>query len=264
MPGAGATEPEEVKKRLGSAMARELTGRSTHPWVLPTISISVLFLVPVDASSENCRRSACGDPNDQPQCIDSQSNRLVKREMCSTGCCVYKSNELSRLREFPAKRLPHCGTQKECELQNSKNRPKKEDESSWKELLYSILGLNVVTVGLLAAKSRRNQHVEKKRDSELHKILDDNLPAMMYDDLHDPEQQLDQDEFCCICLDVLKGSMVRQLHCRHVLHQYCFDRWCLDSSERRRKNGLICTKSEWSSWTCPLCRNSAVLLENSS
>lgn len=268
MPGAMAGEPEEFEKCLGRAKPRGVTRQCAHPWALPMISISLFFLVPVQASSQNClktgrhHRRECEDPNNQRKCIDSQSNRVVNREMCTERCCVYRHNKLSRQQGIPAEQLPHCGTRKECDVQSAKNRPTKKDELSWEVLLSVSAGLVIpfiVIASLLAYRSRHGQpDTEKPRDIELLQILDEKCPAMMYDDLDDPEQQLDYDERCCICLDLLQGSMVRKLNCSHVLHQYCFDRWCLDSSERRRKKHLICKKSESSFWTCPLCRNPAV------
>lgn len=220
------------------------------------IWISVLLLVPADASSQN--------PNDQPQCYDSQMKQVVKREQCSAGCCVYSNSYIPRQRGYRGKQLPHCGSQQECDAQSAENQAKQGGESSWSVVpqitagLAGLVSLFVVIVGMTMRKRHHDQQMEKQRDSKLRKMLDDNLPAMMYDDLDDPEQQLDQDELCCICLDALEGSMVRKLHCSHVLHQHCFDHWCLDSSEKNRKQSSTSdnlVSSLGQCWTCPLCRN---------
>lgn len=52
---------------------------------------------------------------------------------------------------------------------------------------------------------------------------------------------------CCICLSTLGDEPVRQLRCTHVVHQECFDNWCMTRQFSNDKP-----------WTCPLCRKPTI------
>merc|ERR1719379_3031262 len=81
---------------------------------------------------------------------------------------------------------------------------------------------------------------------------------MFYDDVDDLECQRHEGELCCICLDELEGALVRKLHCSHILHKDCFDRWCLHLSDINCDQARKPKKPEGSLWACPLCKHPAM------
>merc|ERR1719240_2140191 len=107
-------------------------------------------------------------------------------------------------------------------------------------LFVILLPLSLMSLGVvvLASVKHKEKQQMKQRENETIRRLDAELPPMMYGKVDDLECKGHEGETCCICLDGLEGNIVRKLHCGHVLHQYCFDRWCLRSSDSRRSGNL--------------------------
>eukprot|EP00746_Dinoflagellata_sp_MGD_P009002 gnl/MRDRNA2_/MRDRNA2_118114_c0_seq1.p1 gnl/MRDRNA2_/MRDRNA2_118114_c0~~gnl/MRDRNA2_/MRDRNA2_118114_c0_seq1.p1 ORF type:complete len:237 (+),score=28.08 gnl/MRDRNA2_/MRDRNA2_118114_c0_seq1:81-791(+) len=104
-------------------------------------------------------------------------------------------------------------------------------------------------------------HAKRKKleKLEVSQKLDAEIPATVYgkgDGFHDVHEG--NDEVCCICLEELRGTIVRKLSCSHVLHQRCFDLWCLHLSESHNNSVVSTQKPDESSWACPLCKHPAL------
>lgn len=206
-------------------MPRGLPRHHAHPWPLPLIWISVLLLVPTHAS---------------PHCIDSQTKRVVKKEKCSAGCCVYG-------RQTAAQRLPECGSQQECDAhgnrthyRSSGSRNERQQDSS----LIISLCMCIILVTLLALFGGQYYyyHQGTLKAQQAQKILNAEFPPTVYGKVDDPEcSAWPCESECCICLQSLKDDAVRKLHCNHVFHKECFDKWCSHQSKLEESQ-------------CPLCK----------
>lgn len=120
-------------------------------------------------------------------------------------------------------------------------------------LLFMLLLCCVSAFGV----HRKEKQQKKQRELELREKLDSQLPATLYGKGEDLERQTSEAEVCCICLDEMEGTFVRKLHCGHVMHQNCFDRWCWHLTHPECRKDLK-EKREESLWTCPLCKHPAV------
>merc|ERR1711939_434869 len=98
---------------------------------------------------------------------------------------------------------------------------------SWLDPKTLILaGVLLVTV-IAAARMRykamqksKQQDIElKQRETDLRNKLDLEFPPVVYGKAEDLKFQNCENEVCCICLEGLEGTLVRKLHCSHVLHQ---------------------------------------------
>jgi len=98
----------------------------------------------------------------------------------------------------------------------------------------------------------------KVRQIEICKHLDSKIPSMFYGNFDDLECQHHEGELCCVCLDELEGTLVRKLHCSHILHKDCLDRWCLHLSDINCKQAREQKKPKESLWVCPLCKHPAI------
>ena len=66
----------------------------------------------------------------------------------------------------------------------------------------------------------------------IKKLIKENAPESIYED--------DKEE-CTICIEKLKGKVVRTLRCNHIFHKECIDKW-------------ICSNHN----TCPNCNGSII------
>lgn len=214
------------------------------------------------------------DPS--PQCIDPVKNATVSEEMCEAGCCVYKGEGGSYDDSYPIKKKdtsnmkPYCGTRLECEAVKRRRKwgafRRARGEKPWWDpkgiSLMCILSVCVVGAARMKykamQKSKQKEMEWKQREVDVRNKLDVEFPPEVYGKANNPESQSCEGEVCCICLEGLEGTIVRKLHCSHVLHQHCFDRWCLHSSDPQRGRGLDQNMPEESIWACPFCKHPAI------
>lgn len=194
---------------------------------------------------------------DSIQCIDSNRSETVKPEMCGAGCCIYEGeyhkNGTSDARNVEGSNsMPYCGTQQECdELRQSSQT----DQPYLIVIFLVCVLLPHACQHLVCPDRQRAIRVRKKLDAEFPPFK---FPPKVDDTPDDLELQSSGDEVCCICLDGFEGTTVRKLGCSHVLHQNCFDSWCLHLSVPNRKKGSDQNKPEESLWVCPLCKRPAM------
>lgn len=218
------------------------------------------------------------------QCIDYERNvtsdcvcpnsmkMKAKDRSCMKGvesCCIYKvegekPDILSHdhdTQDANHSNLPYCGSQRECAKLKRSRRPCTAPACSNAEpSLWDPKGIFIVIVfmvGVATAAHRRYKMMRKlkQREIDMRRKLDAEFPPVVYGNAEDVEGQSGENEVCCICLDGLEGAMVRKLHCNHVVHQSCFDQWCLHSSKNKRVDE---NTSEESLWTCPFCKQPAM------
>lgn len=200
------------------------------------------------------------DPNAEPNCI--QGNVTVKREMCSAGCCTYLyETDCHDKKCFES--IPYCGSQRQCDAQGTEHSaettapPEVLSQKGWFwtciYVAYWVSVGVVLTVYIILGRKRKasQYHIEAR------KKLDEAFPPTKYGSprrADDPECPEYESDVCCICLDGLEGTIVRKLYCNHVLHQYCFDQWCLSPKQRGAHQTV---QSKEFMWTCPVCKQTA-------
>lgn len=212
-------------------------------------------------------------------CIDTERNLVVESKMCTAGCCIFRQ----RLRhqsaqptdidqdsqdESSSNPMPYCGTQLECDAQErtyhhddyshtqSTSPPPKANQ---REIPALVAGVGMFFAGLAVATKFYRDSYElkqrlKQRETEVFTKLDSKFPPTLYASDEDSD-------FCCICLDDFEGTIVRKLGCGHIMHQKCFDQWCMHSSNlvKKRVNQICPDESQWS---CPLCKRSVMPFAN--
>lgn len=232
---------------------------------LLAISISLIVHGSVQAANKEVE-----DSNSKSQCIVPQGNMTVStstsKQRCSDGCCFNKADQSL-----------HCTTPRECEKvqRNSCLIPTcmgvtKKQESLHDStcclsidmsphmpyILFTFLSLFALTT--TAYRKYKATRKWKERVRMVRKRLDMEFPPTVYGEVDNVESKSDDGSICCICLDGLEGTIVRKLHCSHVLHQGCFDKWCLHSSDPTSRKGLDMNTPEELAWVCPLCKHPAM------
>jgi hypothetical protein len=132
-----------------------------------------------------------------------------------------------------------------------------EQEVWWKNWILVTVVLLFASTTTAYGKYKATRKL-KERENKVRKRLDMEFPPTRYGKVDDVECKSDDGQVCCICLDGLEGTIVRKLHCSHVLHQGCFDKWCLHSSDPTSRKGLDMNMPEELSWACPLCKHPAM------
>eukprot|EP00746_Dinoflagellata_sp_MGD_P010675 gnl/MRDRNA2_/MRDRNA2_122138_c0_seq1.p1 gnl/MRDRNA2_/MRDRNA2_122138_c0~~gnl/MRDRNA2_/MRDRNA2_122138_c0_seq1.p1 ORF type:complete len:346 (-),score=48.83 gnl/MRDRNA2_/MRDRNA2_122138_c0_seq1:308-1345(-) len=182
-------------------------------------------------------------------------------------CCFYTGENGTVTVQhdgYHSNQTAYCGKH-QCDSHYLRYRQHKAKRFSSKPpmLIFSVLFATVMLViGVKLAhrsymKSKRIERL-KVRQVEICKHLDAKIPSMLYGNDDDLECQRDEGELCCVCLDELEGALVRKLHCNHILHKDCFDRWCLHLSDINCDQGGEQKKPKESLWACPLCKHPAV------
>jgi hypothetical protein len=193
-------------------------------------------------------------------CFDSQNHVMVGKEQCPGHCCVRKSQDCKtdyceddRQRYHEAE---YCGSEDECDQQQ--NAYMFQRNGIIVIFVVVILGLCICVKLSVDADQQHfceQQKASKQREIDIVKKLDSEFPPTMYGKPDDLEQHRQSSELCCICLEELEQTIVRKLHCSHVVHQSCFDRWCLHLSDP--DNGSVPKWNRASVWACPLCKHPA-------
>ncbi|KAL1555799.1 E3 ubiquitin-protein ligase DZIP3-like [Salvia divinorum] len=80
-----------------------------------------------------------------------------------------------------------------------------------------------------------------QHDDHVDSPEDDVLSGFKTRRCNDTDQDENEDEVCCICLDDLYSGSVTTLNCRHEFHPDCIRRW------------LVCGQN-----FCPLCKAPAI------
>jgi len=248
------------KKRDASTQVAQNRIRIRSPRLLAHGPCCWLLLVQISSLSCGSVEATNGEDKHvkaESHCFDSERNQLVRRSMCH--CCFYEDPFGTG---FHSNTTAYCGSKKQCDyLQRQQHRAKRSSS------LHPIVGMSILlATGMLGISVKRahrsymtSKRVErlKMRQVEISKRLDAKFPPIEFGKVDDLECQRDEDEVCCVCLDELEGALVRKLHCSHVLHKDCFDRWCLHLSDTDR--GQAHKKPEESLWVCPLCKRPAML-----
>lgn len=222
---------------------------------------------------------AAKDPNSELQCFDADRNVTVGgARFCDAGCCVYKGEdgELDDDSNGDHSMTPYCGTEAECKMSMSMKSRRKyctapvcrrpKGAKSWLDpkSLTIACALLVIVAGTVRMrykamqKSKQRKIELEQREIDLRNKLDLEFPPVVYGNAEDLEVQNCESDVCCICLEGLEGTLVRKLHCSHVLHQNCFDRWCLHLSDPTRGRGLDQNVPAESLWACPFCKHPAI------
>eukprot|EP00746_Dinoflagellata_sp_MGD_P002550 gnl/MRDRNA2_/MRDRNA2_104983_c0_seq1.p1 gnl/MRDRNA2_/MRDRNA2_104983_c0~~gnl/MRDRNA2_/MRDRNA2_104983_c0_seq1.p1 ORF type:complete len:366 (+),score=69.78 gnl/MRDRNA2_/MRDRNA2_104983_c0_seq1:106-1203(+) len=220
--------------------------------------------VPDCGTRGHCQEKKWKNP---ARCKDPQNEEIIDRDMCPAKCCVYvdRDDRQSNYRvKGDADSMAHCGTQSECSMMQTagptRRKEKRDSFTIGVILALVIIPLILVIIALVLGGSscyqdyRLKQRMQQKV-IEYCNMLEAELPASMYSRKVDPESQLDEVEICCICLDDVKGSTVRKLHCKHTFHQACIDRWCLHEIDAQCTRGSRdFSIPDPSLWVCPLCK----------
>lgn len=237
-----------------------LLGHHKHHWLVALMWIT--SVVPGSAKDRNKWRERNKNRRPQLMCMDSELNQIVKAEKCGAGCCIYKDSNAFNGTEQKGD-LPYCGTQRECdELRRSNS------SSNLMEHLYLVglfLVIAMIPIGWYMLVVGYQKRVGKQQRRKICTKLDARYPPFKFQSCvdgkaDDLEFQCSEDETCCVCLDKLQGTLVRKLHCGHVLHLHCFDLWCLHVSLPNREGGMGTVLKE-SLWACPLCKRPALTPE---
>lgn len=246
-----------------------LSLRRRRCYSLFAISISFIMHGSVQAETKGV-----GDATPEFHCIDlltlrNMSVRTIKstemllldgkvqnKTMCrQADCCFYKTDQSL-----------YCRHPRECEKLKKNDiscpvpvcmqRKRKETWTHW--IVITIVLLSLLTTTFYT-KYKASQKL-KERENNVRKKLDMEFPPTMYGKGDKVKCQSDED-VCCICLDGLEGTIVRKLHCSHVLHQACFDKWCLHASDptsSTRRKRLDQNTPEELLWACPFCKHPAM------
>lgn len=195
-------------------------------------------------------------PNKEVHCNVTQRNLTVtttrEKHACGDGCCFDKADHLL-----------YCSTPRGCE--NVKKDAclvpicmsviKTQEQEGWWTNWIFVAVVWIFSVTTTAYRKYKATRKLKEREIMVRKTLDIEFPPTVYGKVANVECKSDDGHVCCICLDGLEGTIVRKLHCSHVLHQRCFDKWCLHSSDRK---GRDTNMPEKLSWACPLCKHPAM------
>lgn len=203
-----------------------------------------------------------GGATNEFHCIDLHALRNMSvstsksTEICrQADCCFYKTDQ-----SLYCRNPPECEKLKKndisCPVPICMQRKRKETWTHW--IVVAIVVLSMLTTTVYR-KYKTTQKL-KERENNVRKKLDMEFPPTMYGKGDKVKCQSDED-VCCICLDGLEGTIVRKLHCSHVLHQACFDKWCLHASDptsSTRRKSLDRNTPEELLWACPFCKHPAM------
>lgn len=233
--------------------------------LLPLVTIFTLICSSVEATNDEAAKNKL-------LCFDSERNTFVRKHMCR--CCTYKGEdgtleEYNYQNETHSNTTAYCGSLRVCGRLQSRWSQAKHGTSSALHPMLAVSILLAIVLLVMTARLIHNSYVKfnkierlKLKEIEVRKHLDAEFPPTTYRAVNDPECQLQEDELCCVCLDGLEGTIVRKLHCSHVLHKACFDRWCVHLSDvscgQARRQNLTEIKPEESLWVCPLCKHPAM------
>uniref|UniRef100_A0A6C0FBL6 RING-type domain-containing protein n=1 Tax=viral metagenome TaxID=1070528 RepID=A0A6C0FBL6_9ZZZZ len=84
---------------------------------------------------------------------------------------------------------------------------------------FEGIGIVVMFAGLTMMRVFINEHYAFKEWYDMQKIkqvINKNAPQSNYKN---------GNEECTICLEELNNKIVRTLHCKHVFHKECIDKW---------------------------------------